>query len=60
MVNQDAVTAGDANGAEDSGDDNHEQLIVLEEAEVPGWARVKTDVVEGYVMLSFLQKTEQE
>ena len=38
----------------------HQQLIVLEEAEVPGWARVKTDVVEGYVMLSFLQKTEQE
>ena len=38
----------------------HQPLIVLEEAEVPGWARVKTDVVEGYVMLSFLQKAEKE
>ena len=38
----------------------HQLLIVLEEAEVPGWARVKTDVVEGYVMLSFLQKAEKE
>ena len=36
----------------------HQQLIVLEEAEVTGWVRVKTDVCEGYVMVSFLQKTE--
>ena len=36
----------------------HQQLIVLEEAEVTGWVRVKTDVCEGYVMASFLQKTE--
>ena len=36
----------------------HQQLIVLEEAEVAGWVRVKTDVCEGYVMASFLQKAE--
>ena len=36
----------------------HQQLIVLEEAEVAGWVHVKTDVAEGYVMYSFLQKTE--
>ena len=34
----------------------HQKLIVLENAEVNGWARVKTDAVEGYVMISFLQK----
>ena len=33
----------------------HQKLIVLEEAEVTGWVRVKTDAVEGYVMNSFLQ-----
>ena len=33
----------------------HQQLIVLEEAEVIGWVKVKTDVIEGYVMLSFLK-----
>ena len=33
----------------------HQKLIVLENAEVDGWARVKTDAAEGYVMLSFLQ-----
>ena len=38
----------------------HQQLIVLEEAEVAGWVHVKTDVIEGYVMLSFLQKPESE
>ena len=37
----------------------HQQLIVLEEAEVDGWVRVKTDVIEGYVMYSFLQRTEE-
>ncbi len=36
----------------------HQQLIVLEESEVAGWMHVKTDVIEGYVMYSFLQKTE--
>ena len=36
----------------------HQQLIVLEEAEVTGWVKVKTDVVEGYVMYSFLQPAE--
>ncbi len=36
----------------------HQPLIVLEESEVTGWVRVRTDVIEGYVMYSFLQKTE--
>ena len=36
----------------------HQKLIVLEEAEVLGWVRVKTDAAEGYVMMSFLQKAE--
>lgn len=34
----------------------HQKLIVLENAEVDGWAKVRTDAIEGYVMLSFLQK----
>ena len=38
----------------------HQQLIVLEEAEVTGWLHVKTDVIEGYVMMSFLEKAESE
>ena len=38
----------------------HQKLVVLEEAEVIGWVKVKTDVIEGYVMLSFLEKTEEE
>ncbi len=29
-------------------------LIVLESCEDPAWVRVKTDVIEGYVMVSFL------
>ena len=33
----------------------HQQLIVLEVCEDPAWVRVKTDVMEGYVMLSFLE-----
>ena len=33
----------------------HQKLIVLENAEVDGWVRVKTDAIEGYVMLNFLQ-----
>ena len=36
----------------------HQRLIVLEEAEVTGWVKVKTDVIEGYVMYSFLQNAE--
>ena len=38
----------------------HQQLVVLEEAEVIGWVHVKTDVIEGYVIMSFLEKTEKE
>ena len=38
----------------------HQQLIVLEKSDVPGWVRVKTDTVEGYVMESFLVYTENE
>lgn len=34
----------------------HQQLIVLETCPDPAWVRVKTDVIEGYVMLSFLEK----
>ena len=33
----------------------HQQLVVLEEAEVTGWYKVRTDVIEGYVMASFLE-----
>ena len=36
----------------------HQRLVVLEEAEVTGWVKVKTDAIEGYVMHSFLQKAE--
>ena len=36
----------------------HQRLIVLGEAEVAGWVRVKTDAAEGYVMYSFLQAAE--
>ena len=32
----------------------HQELIVLEQSDVPGWVRVKTDVIEGYVMESYL------
>ena len=34
----------------------HQHLIVLDELDVPGWAHVKTDAAEGYVMSSYLQK----
>ena len=34
----------------------HQRLIVLEDDQVPGWARVKTDTIEGFVMLSFLER----
>ena len=36
----------------------HQQLVVLEEAEVTGWYKVRTDVIEGYVMVSFLEKVK--
>ena len=36
----------------------HQKLVVLEECDVPGWAHVRTDAIEGYVMLSFLEETE--
>ena len=32
----------------------HQQLIVLETCEDPAWVKVKTDVIEGYVMVSFI------
>ena len=35
-----------------------QQLIVLPDCEEEGWAHVKTDVLDGYVMSSFLQKVE--
>ena len=34
----------------------HQQLIVLEVCEDPAWVKVKTDVMEGYVMVSFLER----
>ncbi len=36
----------------------HQELIVLEQSDVPGWVHVKTDAVEGYVMESFLVYAE--
>ena len=36
----------------------HQPLVVLEVCDDPAWVKVKTDVTEGYVMLSFLEKTE--
>ena len=36
----------------------HQQLIVLEVCEDPAWVKVKTDVIEGYVMVSFLEKVQ--
>jgi uncharacterized protein YgiM (DUF1202 family) len=36
----------------------HQQLIVLETCEDPAWVKVKTDVMEGYVMASFLEAVE--
>ena len=38
----------------------HQQLIVLEEAEVAGWVHVRTDAAEGYVMLSFLRQADEQ
>ena len=36
----------------------HQKLIVLENAEVDGWVKVRTDAIEGYVMLCFLQPVQ--
>ncbi len=36
----------------------HQRLVVLETCEDPAWVHVKTDVIEGYVMVSFLEKVE--
>ena len=36
----------------------HQQLVVLEVCEDPAWVKVRTDVVEGYVMVSFLEKLD--
>ena len=38
----------------------HQQLIVLESCDIPGWVHVKTDAAEGYVMESFLIYAEPE
>ena len=38
----------------------HQQLVVLEEAEVTGWYKVRTDVIEGYVMASFLEIVQEK
>ena len=38
----------------------HQRLIVLETCEDPAWAYVKTDVIEGYVMVSFLEAVSAE
>ena len=34
----------------------HQRLIVLETCEDPAWVHVRTDDLEGYVMVSFLEK----
>ena len=36
----------------------HQRLVVLETCEDPVWVHVRTDAVEGYVMVSFLEKAE--
>ena len=37
----------------------YQQLIVLEVCEDPAWVKVKTDVMEGYVMASFLERVTE-
>ena len=37
----------------------HQKLIVLGPAEEEGWVHVKTDVIEGYVMASFITPVEE-
>lgn len=36
----------------------HQRLVVLEICEDPAWAHVRLDSLEGYVMISFLEKVE--
>lgn len=36
----------------------HQHLMVLETCADPEWVKVKTDVIEGYVMLSFLERVQ--
>ena len=36
----------------------NQQLVVLETCEDPAWVKVKTDVIEGYVMVSFLDPVQ--
>ena len=36
----------------------HQRLIVLETCEDPAWVKVRTDVIEGYVMVSFITPVE--
>jgi len=36
----------------------NQRLLVLEQCQEEGWVKVKTDVIEGYVMESFLQREE--
>ncbi len=38
----------------------HQQLVVLEACEEPGWVHVKTDSAEGYVMAEFLERVEEK
>lgn len=38
----------------------HQRLIVLESCEDPEWVKVRTDVIEGYVMASFITPVEEE
>lgn len=36
----------------------HQQFLVLETCEDPEWVHVKTDALEGYVMVKFLEKVQ--
>ena len=36
----------------------NQQLIVLEVCEDPAWVKVRTDVIEGYVMVNFITPVE--
>ena len=36
----------------------HQRLVVLETCEDPAWVHVRTDVMEGYVMVSFLERVQ--
>ena len=38
----------------------HQELIVLERCPQEGWVRVRTDVIEGYVMEKFLTQTKEQ